>query len=83
MFNALEVLKKHFRCNHTIKFELFPKASFGNSNDFVYRFCTCTLLGDETMKNHSCCLHAFCSDHNNFFFTENEHNLAKLDDGRG
>ena len=70
MFNALEVLKKHFRCNHTIKFELFPKASFGNSNDFVRRFCTCTLQDFERMKNHICCLNAFCSDQNNMIFAE-------------
>ena len=50
-------LKNHIYCNHAKIFELFPKASFGISNDFVSEFCTKTFGLVERMKNHICCLH--------------------------
>ena len=50
-------LKNHIYCNHAKIFELFPKASFGISNDFVCEFCTKTFGFGERMKNHICCLH--------------------------
>ena len=36
----METLKNHIYCNHAPKFELFPNASFGTSNNFVCEHCT-------------------------------------------
>ena len=47
MFNSLGALKNHIYCNHAWTFELFPKASFGTSNDFVCELCMCTLRFNE------------------------------------
>ena len=37
--NLLGVLKNHITCIQTLRFEMFPKTTFGISNEFVCEFC--------------------------------------------
>ena len=56
--DSLADLEIHILCNHAWKSEIFPKASFGISNDLGCVFCISILWIEVRMKIHIHCFHA-------------------------